>query len=305
MINFDQELGTVETHEPTLQSSCMLVELNISVWEGVKTDARAGKQVGSLNNAKERAIRVQKNLLDGCAELDAIKTIRGQAREYHRAHTLPWSNSGLHLLTTMEYLDSYHRTMTDYSNKFYAAVDVFLQVYSMEISKAHATLGDLFNTAEYPTVDQIRGKFGLYLTYMPLPESGDFRIDIQAETKTALVKSYDKFYKTQLASAMGEVWQRLLKPLQNMSLRLDYKDGERPSGFKDTLVSNVAEMAEILRTCNITNDPQMEQVRQELVRTLRGVTPDNLRNSQSLRKRTKEDIDKIIGSIPSMSDFGA
>lgn len=79
---------------------------------------------------------------------------------------------------------------------------------------------------------------------------------------------------------------------------LDYAEHEKPKGFKDTLVSNVETMAGILKTCNITNDPAMEEVRQQLMRALRGVTPDALRESEALRSTTKDNIDKIIGNIP-------
>jgi hypothetical protein len=59
-------------------------------------------------------------------------------------------------------------------------------------------------------------------------------------------------------------------------------------------VSNVEEIAALLKTCNITGDPDMEQIRIDIVQVLRGVTPDGLRKDSYLRSSTKTHIDNIL-----------
>ena len=298
---FDQDnTQEIETHEPTLQSSCMLVEQSIGVWEGVKLDRRASRQVTQANNAERGIASVRKKLLGNCRELEEVKKLRNFARTIHRDNTMPWSNSGLRLITTEQYFD-YHRQMTGLVNEFYKLVEEFISAYSFERQAAQAKLGELFDASEYPSDMELRAKFHFSVNYMPLPAAGDFRLDIQGQAKQVLADEYEKFYQKQIEAAMKDVWQRLLVPLQNMSTRLDYRAGEKPTGFRDTLVSNVEDIAKLLKTCNVTNDQEMERVRRELVNTLRGVTPDGLREDAALRRNTKEEIDKIIKALPSFT----
>jgi hypothetical protein len=99
---------------------------------------------------------------------------------------------------------------------------------------------------------------------------------------------------------MQDVWERLMIPLRNMSARLVDKDNGKPTGFQGSLVQNVLDIVEIMRTCNFTNDPAMERVRMELRNALGGVTVDGLKASAPLRAATKTKIDNIINNIPSL-----
>ena len=280
------------SNAPTLASSAMLVELNVSMWGGRKTDKRATEQVLQTNNTKKGMASVHKNLLD-CPQFDALKTHVGAMRIAHRAATLPWSESGLRLVTNEQYMD-YHREMTGMINEYYKLAEALLDAYQWEVADMQSKLRDMFNINDYPDVSEMRRKFRVSLSYIPLPSSGDFRLDVGNDAQDVLREQYEKHYNEQLNRAMGDLWQRLLDPLQNMSARLSYGHNDTPSGFRDTLVSNVEEIAALLKTCNITGDPAMEQIRIDIVQTLRGVTPDGLRKDSYLRSKTKSQIDNIL-----------
>jgi hypothetical protein len=280
------------TNAPTLASSAMLVELNISMWVGRKTDKRASADVIRDNNASKGMANVTKSLLD-CPQLDALKSHTSAIRFAHRQITLPWSESGLRLVTNAQYID-YHRNITGMINEFHKLVEQLLDAYQWEVAAAQAKLGDLFDINEYPTTSQLRSKFRVYLTYMPLPVSGDFRLDIGNDAQDVLREQYERHYSEQITKAMADLWQRLLEPLQNMSTRLAYGHGDTPTGFRDTLVSNVEDIAALLKTCNIAGDADMEQIRLDIVHTLRGVTADGLRHDPYLRSQTKARVDNIL-----------
>jgi len=98
---------------------------------------------------------------------------------------------------------------------------------------------------------------------------------------------------------MNDVWQRTYKVLSNMSERLDYEQGEKKI-FRDTLVDNVTDMVELLNVCNVTGDSQMSAMSMKLEDTLRGITPDALREDSYLRAETKRAVDKVIATLPSL-----
>ena len=60
------------------------------------------------------------------------------------------------------------------------------------------------------------------------------------------------------------------------------------------------EVVDVMKTCNLAQDPKVEQIRLELRDALMGVTPDTLRNSETQRVNTKEKVDRIIASLPSL-----
>jgi len=284
---------------PSISSSATLVELGISKWTGRKLDKRASADVASANYASDGVANVHKKLLGNCAELKAIDTLVSDARNTHYSMTMPWSDSGLRLLTTKAYF-KYHETMTEIQSSFDDCVSTFLQAYDWEITQAQAKLGDLFNRDDYPTTDSLSRKFGFRLSYMPLPDAGDFRLDINTEAQTEMKSHYETYYTTQLNNAMNDIWQRAFKSLSRMSERLDYASHEDKKLFRDTLVTNVLDIVDLLSVCNITNNIQMEAMRMKLEDTLQGVTPDALREDAYLRAETKKSIDEAIKSLPSL-----
>ena len=253
------------------------------------------------NNADKGVANVHKKLLGNCKELDDIKKHVGETRNhYHYAMTMPWSNMGLRLITTANYFN-YHKTMTARQTSFQSLVDTFLQSYEWKVSQVSANLGNLFNGSDYPTLGEMTSKFAFNFSYAPLPDAGDFRIDVGNEQRQAMKEQYEGYYAKQLQNAMGDVWARLHESLSKMSERLDYQSKDNKKTFRDTLVSNVEGMVGLLKTCNVTNDPKMEQARLVLDDALRGVTPDALREDDYLRSQTKQSVDEVIKTLPSIN----
>ena len=290
---------SLQISTPSISSSATLVELGISKWTGRKLDKKASADVASANYAKSGVANVHKKLLGDCAELKAIDTLVGEARTAHYSMTMPWSDTGLRLLTTKAYF-KYHETMTDFKQRYVDLVNTFIQAFSWEMTQAQARLGDLHNPNDYPTVESLSSKFSFRLSYMPLPEAGDFRLDINTEAQDDIRSHYETYYSTQLNNAMNDIWQRAFKCLSNMSERLDYASHESKKVFRDTLVTNVLDIVDLLSVCNITNNSQMEAMRMKLEDTLQGVTPDALREDAFLRAETKRSVDDVIKSLPSL-----
>ena len=286
---------------PSIASSAMLCELSISTWTGRKKDKRASEEVTSLNRADKGVANVSKKLLGDCQELIAVQKFTANVHNMHYAMTMPWSDTGLRLLPTAQYF-KYHQQMTEVQNEYERLVNVFLHEYDNEIIDAQLKLGDLFDLHEYPTSDSLRSKFAFRINYIPLPDAGDFRIDVGNEATEQIRTHYESYYSTQLHNAMNDVWKRVYESLSKMSERLDYQSDETKKVFRDSLVSNVLDMVELLNVCNVTGDSQMSALASVLDETLRGVTPDALREDNLLRAQTKRVVDDVIKSLPSL-DF--
>lgn len=284
----------------TLQSSAMLVELGISVWTARKLDKRASDDVTTQNHADRGMANVNKKLL-ACDELTAIQKFAANARTSHYAMTLPWSDSGLRMLVTAKYFD-YHKAMTDLQIEFGRLVQKFLARYEWLINETQIKLGDMYDPAEYPSLDRVQAKFGFRLNYIPLPEAGDFRIDIGNQQADELQQQYASFYGAQLERAMGDLWSRAYEVLARMSERLDYADHEQKKVFRNSLVSNVLDLIDMMETMNITNDPNMQLQSRRLKMAMQGISPEALREDEGLRRDTKRAVDEALKALPSL-DF--
>ena len=277
------------TTAPNLASSCIQIDFSAGTWTGRKLDRKASDEVEIQNRAHPRMANVHKKLLGDCQELIAIRKFVGNVRNSHYRMTLPWSDMGLRIIPTTKYFD-YHKQMTEYQDEFYKMLDKFLGVYDWAVIQAETTLGDMFNKNDYPSVDTLRGKFNWRLSYIPMPDAGDFRVDIGNEQADAIREQCAEYYSTMFHQAIQEI----AEPLKNMSERLDYSNGEDKKVFRDTLVSNVITAIDLL---GVTTDPKFVKIKQELDHAFVGVTPDALREDPTLRKNTKQAVDNAIASL--------
>ena len=157
------------TDAPTLGSSAMLVEVNISTWAGRKKDKRASADVASANHADKEVANVIKKLLANSDTLKAIQTHVTSARNMHSNMTMPWSNSGLRLLPTAQYFN-YSEAMSQMQNEFDALKTKFLNSYNDEVINVQLKLGSLFSRDDYPLIESLDSKFAFRTNYMPLPD---------------------------------------------------------------------------------------------------------------------------------------
>lgn len=284
---------------PSISASAMQVQLSIGQWRTIKKDVIASREVTTAKHAVRGTAVVNKDIMGGSKSKAAIGELAAAIYKWHRSVTLPWSNMGMRLLTNIAYPD-YVRQASGFRQEFEALVQCLVDDYRTDITKEQVRLGDMFDASLYPSVDEVRHSYRLDITYIPIPEAGDFRVDIGNSMTDDLAEQYNKFYGDAVASAMKDVWKRLLEPLERMSMMLDYAGGDKPKGFKDTLVSNVEDIVSVLKMCNVTGDAQMESVRLALKATLSGITPDGLRASSTTRNTVKQKIDGIIKTLPEL-----
>jgi len=275
-----------------ISNSAMLVDLNISVWTGRKMDKKVSEEVDASKGTKARAGNYHKKLLAGTDKLEKIQKIVSAVRTWNYNNTLPWSDGGSRLLPMKNFF-AYKSTLNNFEQQYNQAVDEFLQEYPQLVSTSAFTLGNLFDRGEYPDADSLRGKFGFKYVFCPVPDAGDFRIDVEEQAKAELQQQYKSYYETKLAEAMKDAWTRLHDTLKHLSDRMDYTD-ENKKKFWDSTITNATELCSLLTSLNVTNDPKLEEARQKLEKALAGVEPEDIRESEAIRSNVKSKVDEIL-----------
>ena len=283
-----------------LDTCAMLVEFNASVWTARKLDKSTTDEVVATKNATAKdAARVNKHLLAGRTELDVIQQMVGRARAYVYDHTLPWSDSGLRLLPTVNFV-AFTEKMNQFEEEFERLVADFVTIYPTLISAQALSLGDMFKRSDYPTANEMVTKFAFRIGFLPVPTAGDFRVDIGNEAQAELKARLNEMAEERIESAMRDIRARLGEHMKRMSDRLttDYVQGEaKQRRFHDSLVDGALELCDLTKALNVVGDATLEAARKELEQALLGVTPQELRKNEYVRQDTKKAVDAILNKF--------
>lgn len=278
----------------SITSSAVLVELNISVWTANKLDKHATETVLANNHATVAdAAQVRKNLMAGTTLRKQIADYAAGCRLWHNMQTLPWSDKGPRILPTSLFMD-YKAELNVRRDTFNRMTEEFRDKYPALIQTAANYMGDLHNPEDYPPVDEVMGKFGFKVVFSPVPESGDFRLDIPQQELEEVRRSYDDAFDTRLADAMRTPWEQLHKMLTSMSAKLTEGDEDVKRRWHDTFLTNAQELCGMLTHLNITADPKLEAARRQLEVALIGTDIDDIKENEGTRADLKDKLDTIL-----------
>lgn len=275
----------------------VLVDLCVRSYSGRKQDKSTQDEVTHAKGAaSKRAASVYKSLFADCAELEAIGKVQNRIRTVHYRCTLPWSDNGSRLLP-IKGMKAYKDRMDEYMADHDEAIKRFLDKYDTLVAAAAFKLGSLFDRTEYPTRGQVAQRFAVEVSFTPLPTSGDFRIDAEAELLNDLAREYEERVTARVASAQKDAWTRLHTALTHMADRLtDGEDGKKNKIF-DTLVGGPLELCGLLTTLNVTNDSALERARVQLENVLMGTSAEELRKHADARADVKDKVQNILSQF--------
>jgi hypothetical protein len=281
----------------SISSSALLVELNISVWPASKLDREITDKVNTDASAVRGASQTKKNLFAGTSLRKDISDFAARVRLYHNKHTLPWADKGERMLPTKLFME-YKQTMNGFEQTFNMMCTNFFVEYPRLVAEAPTNLGTMYKAEDYPDITDVRLKFGFKRTVKPVPEAGDFRLDIPAYDLEEMRAEFVKQHDTKLAEAMREPWERLHKTLVGMSEKLtDIEGDDSKKRYHDTLISNPIELCGLLTKLNVTNDPKLEEARRQLELTMLGADIESIKEDADSRSALKSKVDAILGKF--------
>jgi hypothetical protein len=277
----------------SIASSAVLVELNISVWPANKVDREMTETVNANASAVRDASQTRKNLFAGTSLRKDIEKLAARIRLYHNQHTLPWADKGQRLLPTKLFME-YKQTMNNYEAQFKQMCNNFFYEYPRLVAEAQQHLGTMYRASDYPEIAEVEMKFGFRMAIDPIPESGDFRLDISAQDLDEMKAQYEVKFEERLADAMRTPWERLHEVLSAMSKKLTDEDGDEKKRYHDSLVTNAVDLCGLLDKMNITNDPKLEEARKQLELTMLGADIETIKDSATVRESMKNKVDAIL-----------
>jgi hypothetical protein len=186
----------------------------------------------------------------------------------------------------------YTRDMGDLEAKFHKAVDEFLDNYPTIIQQVQNNLNDWYDDTDYPNVDEIKRKFRMEIDMTPVPDSGDFRIDINQKELDKLKTRLDEQLDNAKHAAEQDLFSRLYTTLAKAVLTL------RISGkiFRNTLILNIEETAKQVPNLNVNDNKQLNSLADEINSYVKQIKIEALRNEklEDYRLKTAKHLEQYM-----------
>jgi hypothetical protein len=279
-----------------LSNQAILVELNMRMPSFRKLDRKVSQEVTNSKGATDDAGRFNKHLLAGVSQLDDMQKWVSALRVDLYERTLPWSDSGQRLCDIRNFINV-KDWLNDKRDEFNRMASNFIAIYPNLVSAQAFKMGTMFDRSEYPDVNELSKRFGFNFYFLPLPERGDFRVDVGHDLATELEAEYERVFAERTEAAMGDLWDRLYKVTKHISERLsDDSDGKRKV-LRDSVLDNAVELVELLRVTNVTHDEKLENARRQLEDALMGVDMKDVRESDGVRKSVKARVDELADTL--------
>jgi hypothetical protein len=272
-----------------LSDKALLVHLGVSQWTARKLDKQASKQVAQANGATGNVGNFNKTLLPTCNKIADVHRETALIRKGFYHNTLPWGIEGTFILPSANYL----AFTTEYRKKKAAwdnLVEEFFCGYLQARADAQRLLGNLYNQRDYPILADLRRKFKMDLTFLPVPTTGDFRVELADGEIDSITADLEERVAESSKVAMQDVWQRLYDKVEWIADRL----GDPKNVFHTATYEDAQDLCKLLSRLNFTDDADLEAMRSKAEQKLFKLHPEAIKNDPDVRRDTAKDAEAIM-----------
>lgn len=274
----------------SIHNKAMLCQLSISRWSGQKIDKGVTSEIEQIKSAHDSG-KFTKTLVSK-ALLEPINQHLNALAKYHTQITLPWTDKGPRLLSSTTFMD-YNKNVRDAKTKMQVLLDNLVKQYPTEVQAARNRLGAMYNPDDYPDPSDLRSQYAIDVEIMPVPDQKDFRVDMADDELDEVKQNITAKINEKQQAAVESTYARIREVTSKVVERLS----DDKAIFKDTLMTNVSDLVNILDGLNITNDPEITNIgvylRNEIIHP-----PEALRRNLALRRRTAEKAQELLTKLP-------
>lgn len=278
-------------HIPTLADRAMLVRLSRSQYQPYAHDLGATMKI-EVDTGVRKAGRFNKRLLLDCHMLRDTNVAFNDVYQYHMRNTAPWLDDGMRVLPSKSYFD-YSQAMSELMATARRKVDELAVVWDQLVIEDMQRLGPLARSEDYPK--DIRSKYSVGLKFLPIPTASDFRVHISDEDKATLASAISEAESGVTRHLLAE----MLEPVKRAVEKLSVPIGAEGSIFRDSLLSNLIEVADRAKKLNVMDDLAVETIIDAINANVKGYVqnPDRLREDVAARSDAQAQLDEIMNKM--------
>lgn len=286
------------TKPKSLADKAILVKLSISRYAARVQDNESREVVSTQHNSSPEAYSVTKRLLNPKNEIVAkVTTTINQIKRYHRDNTVPWDYDGTGVIRSTKY-PKYAQQMRQLFAEYHNAINQFTSEFIKLKDEAKAFLGSGYNEDDYPSLGELTQKFKIDLEVLPVPQSGDFRVDLPAETMEEISKNIESKEQEKMKNMAQVLAKRVYEPIKHVVeiLSNDQK-------IYGSLLENVEKIIDAIPDLNVTEDTSLNDIRQEIEEKLLNIPIDEIRGSDYVKGEAKETAKELAKKIREIGEI--
>lgn len=313
----------------TLQERAVLMRFSAGLPGQSRKDKRTTAEVKVSKGLGEHSGKWIKDLWPEDA-LKPIKTKVNEARDYHNTVTLPFGVKGddaseesatpaiagigiLPAALIVEYGDK----MRQFKGELEVLVEKFLENPQQWIDWAITNHNGTFDHTNYPGCSEdtrwidsdefrrvMRKKFYLRTEPLPVPNANQFTEQLHSLLGTD-ADSVDLRVRDAHIEAQRELLRRMIEPVKAMADKLTEVPKVGKNGkvrddivFRDTLVSNIKDIAALVPKLNLSGDSQIDGFAADMAK-LGDVDPEKLRDDTAVRSQAAQQADEMFKRLSS------
>ena len=270
------------TSAARLQATMAAVRVSF-VWFGTRRSLSPQQKAEAADTfgAEGNYLSACKKLLDTShPAFRGVTSVRSRAVSIWRGMTLPYPEAGIRLIRQND-IAAFDVQMTTLRAELETAVAQLEDHFAELKNAARERLGRLFNLADYPST--LEGLFEVSWDF-PSVEPPDYLRQLSPalyeQEKARVSARFDEAVRLAEEAFASE----LAKLVSHLSERISGQDDGKPKVFRDSAVTNLREFFERFGQLNVRSSEQLDNLVAQAQRIVRGVEPQELRDSANLRQ---------------------
>jgi hypothetical protein len=265
-------------------------------WMGVRKSLTSEQknQAADSFGAEGKFLSAGKKLLDTShPAFKAVTAIKGRCQSYWRAVSLPYPEPGIRLIR-QESLGDFDRQIGSFREELTDAVAELDRHYADLRTAARRRLGGLFDPSDYPV--SLIGLFGIEHEY-PSVEPPDYLRQLNPALYEQECQRMQARFDEAVQLAEQAFTEELSKLVEHLSDRLRGDVDGKAKVFRDSAVTHLTEFFERFQSLNVRSNDQLDELVDRAQQVLRGVEPQRLRESSTLRQRLVTQLSSVQSAL--------
>ena len=281
-----------------LRRTAAAVRLHFTWWGVHRTlTGQQKEEVGDTYGADVRFLTAGKKIVDVRHEaFRKLTSLRTRAVNYWRGLSLPYVEPGVRLIRQAD-VEAFVHTLEGFREELTQAEADLHAVYDQMKADARQRLGRLYNPADYPP--EVRGLFLVEWDF-PSVEPPTYLLRLSPELYRQEQERLTRRFEEAVELAEQAFLSEFSKLVAHLTERLSGSDDGNRKVFRDSAINNLAEFFERFRTLNVRSNAQLDQVVEQAQQLVRGLTPQELRDNNTLRRQVATEMAGVQAQLDGM-----
>lgn len=266
-----------------------------------KLDKQLSEELSKSKGVTDDAsLRVNKSIFSK-VKTDPYMKILSEAGKYFYRTTTPWDDKGFRLLSSEIYKD-FTKQFKTHTRNFRGAAETFIDGIEADIELMKETLGEAFDRNDYNSLFLSNGQldreaildgFTLELEFGTVADGSDIRASLTQDDRDIIAAHITQKNEAKFAASQKHIITMLHEHIMAIHNRLCKEENI----FRDTLISNLDDLCDLIPKMNIAGDPDLNRLAEEAKRKLCHWEPSEIREDTTIRSDVAADAEKILNNM--------